>query len=61
MKNETDQYAFRVIWSEEDEEFVGLCDQFPSLSWLEKDAEAAREGIIRLVEAIDGESSFIDN
>ena len=27
-------YTYRVTWSQEDEEFVGLCAEFPSLSWL---------------------------
>jgi predicted HicB family RNase H-like nuclease len=43
------QYAYRVIWSEEDQEFVGLCAEFPSLSWLEKEQEAALRGIVSLV------------
>lgn len=46
------QYACRVIWSEEDKEFVGLCDAFPSLSWLDKTEEAALQGITALVEDI---------
>lgn len=44
------QYAYRVIWSEEDQEFVGLCAEFPSLSWLEEEQDAALRGIVRLVE-----------
>lgn len=43
------QYAYRVIWSEEDQEFVGLCAEFPSLSWLDQDQEAALRGIVALV------------
>ncbi len=43
------QYTYRVVWSEEDEEFVGLCAEFPSLSWLEADRHAALDGITRLV------------
>lgn len=42
-------YAYRVIWSEEDQEFVGLCAEFPSLSWLEKTQEEALSGIVALV------------
>lgn len=42
-------YTYRVIWSEEDQEFVGLCAEFPSLSWLEEDQGAALHGIVRLV------------
>ena len=44
-----DHYAYRVIWSAEDEEFVGLCAEFPSLSWLEPTPEGAFAGIRRLV------------
>ena len=43
------QYTYRVIWFEEDQEFVGLCAEFPSLSWLEEDQEAALRGIVALV------------
>ena len=44
-----DHYAYRVMWSSEDEEFVGLCAEFPLLSWLEPTAEGAFSGIRRLV------------
>jgi predicted HicB family RNase H-like nuclease len=44
-----DHYAYRVLWSVEDEEFVGLCAEFPSLSWLEGSPEDAFSGIRRLV------------
>ena len=44
-----DHYAYRIIWSAEDEEFVGLCAEFPSLSWLESTPEEAFSGIRRLV------------
>ena len=43
------QFSYRVLWSEEDQEFVGLCAEFPSLSWLDKDQEAALRGILALV------------
>ena len=29
-----DHYTYRVTWSAEDNEHVGLCTEFPSLSWL---------------------------
>jgi len=29
-----DYYTYRVTWSAEDNEYVGLCSEFPSLSWL---------------------------
>lgn len=44
-----EKYTYRVIWSEEDQEFVGLCAEFPSLSWLEEEQDAALHGIVRLV------------
>ncbi|HEY9825031.1 MAG TPA: toxin-antitoxin system HicB family antitoxin [Stenomitos sp.] len=43
-------YTYRVFWSEEDQEFVGLCAEFPGLSWLEEDHQAAFSGIVRLVQ-----------
>ena len=36
---ENDRYTYRVTWSEEDEEYVGLCAEFPSLSWLAPELE----------------------
>ena len=33
QKNDTrDKYTYRVTWSEEDAEYVGLCAEFSSLS-----------------------------
>lgn len=40
-----DKYTYRVTWSEEDGEYVGLCAEFPSLSWLADTQEAALTGI----------------
>ncbi len=45
----TDRYTYRVIWSAEDGEYVGLCVEFPSLSWLSPTSEGAFSGIRRLV------------
>jgi len=44
-----DQYTYRVTWSAEDEEHVGLCAEFPSLSWLASTPEAALAGIRKVV------------
>ena len=44
-----DRYTYRVTWSEEDEEYVGLCAEFPSLSWLDGTPEAALNGIRQVV------------
>jgi predicted HicB family RNase H-like nuclease len=42
-------YTYRVMWSEEDQEFVGLCAEFPSLSFLDDDMTAALNGIVDVV------------
>jgi predicted HicB family RNase H-like nuclease len=47
LKN--DRYTYRVTWSEDDNEYVGLCAEFPSLSWLSKTHEAALKGVRKLV------------
>lgn len=44
-----DKYTYRVTWSEEDAEYVGLCAEFPSLSWLAQTPEAALKGVCKLV------------
>jgi predicted HicB family RNase H-like nuclease len=40
-----DHYTYRVTWSAEDGEHVGLCAEFPSLSWLADTPESALAGI----------------
>ena len=47
LKN--DRYTYRVTWSEEDEEYVGLCIEYPSLSWLASTPQEALEGIRQVV------------
>lgn len=47
LKN--DHFTYRVLWSEEDEEYVGLCAEFPSLSWLSPSPESALRGIRSVV------------
>ncbi|GAB6042477.1 type II toxin-antitoxin system HicB family antitoxin [Endothiovibrio diazotrophicus] len=49
MVHEADKYTYRVTWSEEDEAFVGLCAEFPSLSWLDETPEEALGGIRSVV------------
>lgn len=44
----TDNYTYRVAWSAEDAEYVGLCAEFPSLSWLAPTSDEALSGIRRL-------------
>jgi predicted HicB family RNase H-like nuclease len=47
LKN--DRYTYRVSWSDEDNEYVGLCSEFPSLSWLAATPEEALSGIREVV------------
>ena len=49
MEQRNDKYTYRVTWSEEDSEYVGLCSEFPSLSWLAKTPERALMGIRKVV------------
>ena len=44
-----DHYTYRVTWSAEDEEYVGLCAEFPSLSRLDPTQDGAFGGIRQLV------------
>lgn len=44
-----DHYTYRVTWSAEDGEHVGLCAEFPSLSWLAATPEASLKGIRKVV------------
>lgn len=44
-----DHYTYRVTWSQEDQEHVALCVEFPSLSWLADTPHKALAGICRLV------------
>ena len=49
MTLKNDRYTYRVTWSDEDKEHVGLCAEFPSLSWLAATPEAALKGIRKVV------------
>lgn len=42
-------YTYRVTWSPEDNEHLGLCTEFPSLSWLASTTEDALKGIQQMV------------
>jgi len=50
MSLKADRYTYRITWSEDDREYVGLCAEFPSLSWLARSPEAALRGIRKAVE-----------
>lgn len=46
---DAEKYTYRVLWSNADNEFIGLCAEFPSLSWLEPTQAKALSGIVSLV------------
>ena len=47
-------YTYRITWSAEDQQHVGLCAEFPSLSWLADDIPSALQGIMQVVaEVVD--------
>ena len=45
-----EKYTYRVIWSDEDQEHVGLCTEFPMLSHLAQTIPEALNGIVALVD-----------
>ena len=49
-------YTYRIIWSVKEEKYVGLCDEFPSLSYLDKNLENALAGIRDLVKSASADT-----
>jgi len=47
-----DKYTYKVTYSQDDKEYVGLCAEFPSLSYLEPNQTKAFIGIQELVKEI---------
>lgn len=48
----SNHYTYRAEWSPEDNEYVGLVAEFPSLSWLAPTAGQAIAGIEELVDGV---------
>jgi predicted RNase H-like HicB family nuclease len=46
-------HEYNVKWSVEDDEYVGTCDTFPSLSWLALTPEEAMGGICQMVRDVE--------
>jgi predicted HicB family RNase H-like nuclease len=49
VTKKNDLYTYRITWSDEDKQYVGLCVEFPSLSWLADSKEEALRGISDVV------------
>lgn len=45
-------HSYSVQWSAEDDEYVALVAEFPSLSWLDKDPVRALAGLVKLVDDV---------
>lgn len=52
IKVDSSKYEYSVWWSDEDQEYVGTCLEFPSLSWLDEDRSKALDGIVRVVDSV---------
>jgi len=46
---DVEHYAYRVLWSAEDGEYVATVAEFPSLSWLHTNQAKALRGLVELV------------
>ena len=51
--------TFTIRWSAEDDEWVGTCKEFPSLSYLAPTAGGAADGIFEVVDATLQELSLV--
>lgn len=62
VRPDVSHYAYRVVWSAEDQEFVATCAEFPSLSWLAPDQVQALQGLENLVSDVldDLEAEGVD-
>lgn len=58
MMPDATRYTYEVSWSEEDQEHVATCSEFPLLSWLASDPVAALAGMIRLVREVVEDEGF---
>lgn len=54
-----DHYMYVINWYDEQSEYVGLCAEFPSLTWFAKTPELALKGIRNVVK--DTVKDMIDN
>ena len=48
----TDRYTYSLTWSALDNAYIGLCTEFPSLSWLADSPESALKGIRKVVDGV---------
>ena len=44
-----EKYTYRVLWSENDQQYVGVCSEFPALSYLAGSHNEALDGIVETI------------
>ncbi|WP_313546130.1 antitoxin HicB [Corynebacterium sp.] len=49
---EVNKYNYQVSWSDADQEFAATANEFPSLSWLDPNEQAAKTGFLNLVSEV---------
>ena len=52
MALKSDRYIYKVVWSDRDRKYIGLCVEFPDLSCQAMSPESALRGIRKLVEDV---------
>jgi predicted RNase H-like HicB family nuclease len=52
-RNMPDKHIYKISWSELDNQYVGTCEEYPSLSWLATTQEDTLRGIKNLVKEVD--------
>lgn len=51
------KWGISVNWSNEDDAFVATSQLYPSLSWIEDNADAAYDGLLELIYQIEEEQN----
>lgn len=54
------EHHFKVAWSAEDQQWLGTCDEYPSLSWLADTHGRACSGICELAFAVRDDQTVDD-
>ncbi|SRR6266705_1368824 len=47
-----EHYTYKITWSPEEQEYVGLCEEFPYLSHFDQSYELALMGIMQLIRGV---------
>ncbi len=57
ISRDPEDFSYPVFWSEEDQAWIGIVDELPSLSWVADDRNSAADGIRRLVYRIEADQA----